>query len=215
LVVFASHFGGADAIIVGGTPRAEWNGTAQRGEWIACRRGRLLIAIRPMGYSRAFGPALLTLETVNNYEVIRATFYRGEERRFTREELSLTFGGFVAEHASVDEYPSLAAFADACATAKFTDYFWSTRRMRYRRPEQAARPELEMEVSWSPGSQHPRIAAINGREIDMPTVRIDGVDPATLPFLNEPFQSVPSFFPWKDFTVEWGDWPYAIGDREE
>ena len=101
------------------------------------------------------------------------------------------------------------------AAARFTDYFWTTRRTRYRRPATAQRPALEFETSATPGSVTERIAAINGRPIDSSPVQIDGINPRDLPFLNEEFRSVPAFFPWKDFTVEWGDWPYAIGDREE
>lgn len=215
MVIFPSHFGSADELMVGGQPRVEWSGTVTHGEWIACRRGRLLIALRPLAYSRTLGPAQLTLETHNHYQVLRATFYRGEKRTFTRAELRHVFGGFIAEHAGIEEYPSLSAFAASLAPAQFTDYFWTTRRTRYRRPACTARPALEIETSWSPGSHTPRYAAIDGRRVDMPTVHIDGLADAELPFLQEPFQSVPSFFPWQDFAVAWGDWPYAIGDREE
>ncbi|MHB9025205.1 MAG: hypothetical protein ACYC7E_13710 [Armatimonadota bacterium] len=214
MVIFPAHFGGADEIIVGGVPRAGWSGEVKHGEWIACRRGRLLIAIRPMAYSRTLGPVKITLEKHNNYEVIRATLYQGEARTFTRAELRHVFAGFVAEHAGVSDYPSPAAFAAEMARGKFTDYYWTTRRVRYRRPA-GARPALEFETSISPGARTQRIAAINGRALDMPVAQYDGVKTEELPFLNEPFTSVPTFFPWEDFSVEWGEWPYAIGDREE
>jgi hypothetical protein len=213
LVIFPSHFGGADELLVGGEARECWTGDVPPGAWIACRRGRLLMAIRPLAYSRLFGHASIALERVENYELIRATLFQGEPRTFTRPELRFMCGGFIAEHASVDDYPSLAAFVAELSAAQFTDYYWTTRRLRYRRPA-GARPALEFELSWSQGSHEPRIAAINGRAVAHPPVQIDGVDPATLPFLHEPFHSVPSFFPWEDFSVEWGDWPYAIGDRE-
>ena len=87
--------------------------------------------------------------------------------------------------------------------------------MRYRRPGDSVRPALEMELSWSPGSHWPRIAAIDGRPVEWPAMRISGLRSSQLPFVGEPFASVPAFFPWQDFRVEWGDWPYAIGDREE
>ncbi len=214
MVIFPSHFGGAEEILVGGRPRKSWSGSARNGEWIACRRGRLLIGIRPLAYSRTLGTVKVSLEEVNKYQVIRFTFYQGEKRTFSRAELRHIFGGFVAEHASVEEYPSLAAFAKDLSHAQFTDYYWATRRTRYRRPASDQRPALEMEVAWSPGSHEPRIAAIDGKQVETPVVFIDGIKAGSLPFLNEPFQSNPSFFPWKDFSVEWGDWPYAIGDRE-
>ncbi|HEY3376800.1 MAG TPA: hypothetical protein VGL77_04830 [Armatimonadota bacterium] len=214
-VIFPTHFSGTDEIIVGGVPRASWEGTAQHGEWIACRRGRLLIAVRPMAYSCVVGDIRFTLESLPNYDVIRTTFYQGVPRTFTRAELRMIFGGFVAEHASVDEYPSLQAFVDALSASKFTDYFWSTRRTRYRRPADRVRPALELESSLSPGSPAARIAAINGQTVTWPTLAYDDIANESLPFLNEPFASVPAFFPWDDFSVEWGDWPYAIGDRED
>ncbi|HEY3376483.1 MAG TPA: hypothetical protein VGL77_03225, partial [Armatimonadota bacterium] len=215
LVIFPSHIAGADEIIVGSAPRASWEGTAQHGEWIACRRGRLLIAVRPMAYSSIVGDIRFTLESLPNYQVIRTTFYQGAPRSFTRAELRMIFGGFVAEHASIDEYPSLQAFVEDLSASKFTDYFWTTRRTRYRRPAGRVRPALELETSHSSGSQTARIAAINGQPVTWPTASYDGVATETLPFLNEPFTAIPSFFPWEDFTVEWGDWPYAIGDRED
>ena len=125
------------------------------------------------------------------------------------------FGGFVAEQASVDEYPSLSAFAEDVSAGKFTDYFWTTRLARYRRGPLHQRDAVELEISISPGEQIPRYATINGKPIDMPIVEIDGLKTEKLPLLDEPFQSVPSFFPWKDFSVVWYDWPYAIGDRED
>ena len=214
MVIFPSHFAGADEILVGGKRRRSWSGTARHGDWIACRRGQFLIAVRPLCYSRTLGPVALTLEKINHYEIIRATFYKGPKRAFTRAELRHVFGGFVAEHASVREFRSLAEFVRHLGKTRFTDYFWTTRRVRYRRPAFRGRPALEMETSCSPGSIDPRIAAVNGLPIPTPRVQIDGVREKDLPFLNEPFTSVPSFFPWKDFRVEWGDWPYAIGDRE-
>ncbi len=214
LVIFPAHFGGAEELIVGGVPRETWAGTVARGEWIACRRGRLLIAIRPLAYSLALWPVALTLERVNHHECIRATFYRGEQRIFEREELRHTFGGFITEHAGVDDYPSLTAFATELSAAQFTDYFFSTRRTRYRRPAGSVFPALELETSWTPGTPCPRFAAVNGRRVEASSVQIDGIDPTALPFLNEPFTSVPGFFPWQDFAIEWGDWPSVIGDRE-
>jgi hypothetical protein len=215
MVIFPSHFGQIDELIVGGEPRDEWSGEVAHGEWIACRIGRLLVAVRPLCYSRTLGPVKLSLKNINRYQVIQADFYRGEKRQFSRKELRNCFGGFVAEHAGVDEFTSLAEFAATFAEGKFTDYFWATRRVRYRRGESKARPRLEMEVSWSPGTQQLRVAAINGKQIDYPVVKIDGIDEENLPLLNEPFKSVPSFFPWKDFVIEWGEWPWAIGDRED
>jgi hypothetical protein len=213
MVIFPSHFGGADEILVGGKPREDWSGEVQRGEWIACRRGRLLIAIRPLAYSCTLGPVRITLERHNNYEVIRTTFYQGEPRIFTRRELGQTFGGFIAEHAGMDEYPNLAAFADEFSQAAITDYYWATRCARYLRPAGVTRPALDMEVSWSPGSVVPRFATIDGQPVEMPIVQIDGIDATQLPFLSERAPSIPPYFPWDDFSVVWGDWPSAIGER--
>lgn len=215
MVVFPSHFHGADEIRVGGKARRTWTGAVRHGEWIACRRGRLLIGIRPMAYSLKTGPVRISLEKINNYEVIRFRFYQGRKRIFTVEELRHLFGGFVAEHAGVDEFPSLSAFAKELARAKFTDYFWWTRRVRYRRPAGAARKALELEMAWHPGSPSARYATIDGRCAEWPVLKVDTVNAKQLPFLNEPFRPVPPFFPWKNFRVAWGDWPYAIHDREQ
>src|SRR4029079_14591231 len=102
----------------------------------------------PMAYSKSLGRATVALERSGDYDVIRFTFYRGAERKFTTDELRNTYGGFVAEHASVDDFPSLAAFEQHVARGKFTDYFWQTRRVRYRRPG------LDMEISIHPGATH-------------------------------------------------------------
>lgn len=213
MVVFPSHFAGCDELIVGGIPRQDWSGDVPDGAWIACRRGRLLIAVRPMAYTRTLGPVRIRLETCNRYQIIRWCFYEGEKRRFSRSELRHVFGGFVAEHAGADEYATLDAFAREVGAARITDYFWTTRRARYHRPAGAVRGALDLELSWSPGSHVPRYATINGRAPDMPVAALDGIPARRMPFLGEPYRPVPEFFPWKDLRVEWGDWPFAIHDR--
>jgi len=189
LVVFPSHYGGSDELIVGGTPRTNWEGSAGLGEWIACRRGRLLMAVLPLAYSRDFGPATVTLERINQYEVIRSTLYQGPPRRFTRDELRHTCAGFVAEHASIDEFPSLADFVESLRPATVRDFVFTTRRARYIRPLTPTRPALDLEVSWSPGTPLPRFAAINGEVVENPRVAYDGVLDSDLPFLQEPVDS--------------------------
>src|SRR5690606_26498058 len=134
--------------------------------------------------------------------------------KLTEEELALCFGGFVAEHASVDDYSSLEAFAEFLSQGRFEDYFWTARKVRY------VRKGLDMDVSWDPNAMLPRYATINSQLLEMPVVEIDGLSKDEIPFLNHPPQSPPMFFPWKDFTLGWNNpgkpWdapPWAIGDR--
>ena len=213
MVIFPSHFHGADEIIVGGVARSDWSGEAAPGQWIACRRGCLLVGIRPLAYSREFGRAPVTLEKINDYQVIRATFYRGEPRVFARHELRGFYGGFVAQHASVDDFDSLQEFADELARASFGDYFWMMRRVRFGRPA-GKLPALDMEIAWSPGSHVPRFASINGQLVSGAPSEIDGIDARELPFLSESLPAVPPFFPWPKLESDGNSWPGAIGDRE-
>ncbi|THF76705.1 hypothetical protein [Cohnella fermenti] len=214
LIILPTHGGDVEELIVGGIPRERWSGEVERGQWIVCRTGRLLAAFRPLAYTRTIGPVRIMLESNGNYRFIRIEFYRGEPRLFTRSELSHCFGGFAAEHSGLSEYPSLAAFAKECVSARFTDYFWTTRRVQYRRPAGIVRPALDLEASWSPGAATQRYATINGNRVDCPIAEIDGLQAENLPFVSEPYAAIPPYFPWKDFKVEWGDWPYAIGDRD-
>jgi hypothetical protein len=213
-VLFQNQFGGAEEILVGGETRAEWKGEVAHGQWIAARRGRLLIAIRPLNHTIGFGPPRMTLEKINRYDVIRTDLYRREPRLFTRTELRYLMGGFVAEHASVDDYGSLRDFVADLERTQFTDYLFTTRRVRYRRPAGAKRPALEMEISWSPGSHEPRFSMINGKLVTWPVVEIDTVAPESLPFLRDQWQSIPSYFPWKKLEVAYTDSISSIGDRE-
>lgn len=213
-VIFSAHWGGADEVLVGGAARTDWNGSAQSGEWIVSRRGRLLIGLRPLAYSRTFGNAAITLRRNQNYEWLEICLYQGESRKLTREELSLCFGGFVAEHASVEDYSSLEAFGEHLSQAQFGDYFWATRQVRY------LRDGLDVEVSWDPNALLPRYATINGQLLETPMIEIDGISPEETPFVNQPAETLPLFFPWKDFTLGWDapgkSWdapPWAIGDR--
>ncbi|MEK0315676.1 hypothetical protein [Cohnella sp. 56] len=214
-IILSTHGGDVEELIVGGVPRQDWSGEVRHGEWIVCRTGRLLSAFRPLVYTRSGQPVSISLESNANYKFICSRLYEGEARCFTRDELRYLFGGFVAEHAGVSDYASLAAFAQELEAAQFTDYYWTTRRVRYRRPAGQGGQPLELETSWSPGAMSPRYATINGARIEQPLVAIDGVSSEELPFLNEPFTSIPSFFPWEDLSVAWGECPSAIGDREE
>lgn len=212
LVIFPSRYGGFDELMVGSEPRSEWSGEAPHGAWIACRRGRLLCAFRPLAYSETFGLARVTLENFRGYEVIRTTAYRGEPRAFTRRELRRIMGGMIAEHASVDDFPSLAAFAQSLSAATILDYAYSTRRLRYRRPACAHREALEIDLSWSAGSRAPRHAAIDGKPVDEPIVRIDGLDSAALPFLNGVPSPEPPEFPWRRETDPACGSAWIVGD---
>ncbi|MDR1145978.1 MAG: hypothetical protein LBK71_07585 [Verrucomicrobiales bacterium] len=205
--------GAADEIIVGGVARPKWAGAVKHGDWIGVRRGRLLVAYRPLAFVDAPLTVRISLEKINYHEVVRTEFYHGEPREFTAEQLRLIFSGFVAEHASVDEFPSLAAFVASLAAAQFTDYYWIMRRTRYRRPAFASRAALEMELSSSPGGFTSRYAVINGQQLKFDTpVAIDGVNNGELPILSEPWQSIPPHFPWPKMEMIWGKG--IIGDRE-
>jgi hypothetical protein len=209
LIIFPSHHGGCDEILVGGRHRADWSGAVSQGEWIACRRGQLLIAIRPLVYTWALGEPRIRLEKINKYEVIRTDFHQGEPRAFTRTDLRHIFGGFLAEHASADDFDSLEDFARTFEPAKFTDYFWTTRRVRYRRPS------VEMEISWSPGSLIPRFATINRQLVEWSALKIDGVGLESIPLLGQDLPSIPDHFPWTELRCAQADWPSAIGDRDD
>lgn len=200
-ILFPCHGGEADEIRVGNSRRSTWSGDVPHGEWIACRRGRLLIAIRPLVHSSVMGTPCIRLEKQNRYDVLSCTFYEGESRSFSRAQLRHVYGGFVAEHASVDDYQSLDEFVEELENAEFTDYFWTTRKVRYRRPIGLHRPELEMELSWSPGAQPPRFCQINGQSIAPTLLKIDGVDSTLLPILREPRQTIAPYFPWKQLDV--------------
>lgn len=218
MVIFPSHFAGADEVRIGNKTCSFWSGQAAHGEWIGCRRGRLLIAIRPLVFQPEPQSAKITLETINRYEVIRSTFYEGVARTFSKAELRKVFGGFLAEHASVDEYPSLAAFMEEMSACLFTDYYWSTRRTRYRRPASANRPPLELETSWSPGDVTIHYTLINGRKVPQDIrVSIDGLKDADFPFLTNGWASVPSYFPWDPLKADWGSGSAVgiIADRDE
>jgi hypothetical protein len=215
MLVFPAHFSGADEVRIGNRAVSSWSGEANAGEWIGARIGKLLIAVRPMAYTDALGAPVVTLEKINNYEVIRTTFYNGPERTFTRGELKLVFGGCVIEHASTDEYASLAAFMDALSKSLFTDFHLTTRRMRYRRPASALRPAVEMELSTSATSRLQRFATINGMCISQDVrVHIDGLQDKDIPIINEPWVSTPSYFPWEDLYVPWWSLKGTVGDRE-
>ncbi|MDR1145635.1 MAG: hypothetical protein LBK71_05810 [Verrucomicrobiales bacterium] len=208
MVLCPAHFGGAEEIIVGDRQRSHWAGGVAHGEWIGARRGKLLLAIRPLAFigdPNPRRPVPLTLEKINRYEAIRMSFYRGAARTFTPAELRGMFGGFIAEHASTDEYPSLAAFLADLAEARFTDYHWIMRRTRYRRPATKRRPALELEISSSPGAFTSRYATVNGKLVNWhDPAQIDTLTVKDLPILNEPWESIPDFFPWPHFNTPWG-----------
>jgi hypothetical protein len=215
MLIFPAHFSGADEVRIDNHGVSSWSGEAKSGEWIGARIGKLLIGVRPMAYTDTLSKPVVTLEKINNYEVIRTTFYNGPERTFTRGELKLVFGGYVIEHASTDEYASLAAFMDALSKSLFADFHLTTRRMRYRRPAMHRRPALELELSTSVSSRLARYATINGRCIPQDVrVHIDGLQDKDIPIINEPWESTPAYFPWEDLYVPWWGLKGTVGDRE-
>ncbi len=215
MLIFPAHFSSADEVRIGHRACSSWSGDVKHSEWIGVRIGKLLVGVRPMAYTDAYGVPVVTLEKINNYEVIRTTFYHDAERTFTRGELKLIFGGYVIEHASTDEYASLAAFMDELSKSLFTDFHLTTRRMRYRRPPSLRRPALEMELSTSGSSRLPRYSAINGMCVSQDVrVHIDGLKERDFPIINEPWSSIPSYFPWEQMNVPCWGLKGTVGDKE-
>lgn len=200
-ILFPLHGGGLDELIVGGIPRANWEGEVRHGEWVVCRRGRLLMAIRPLAHTGITGSPKIELTRENNYQLLTTTFYDGPERLFPRSELAYIYGGFVAEHASLSEYNSLAEFAREFDDTEFLDYYWTTRLVRYRRGKGLKYRPLEIEVSCSNASTQPRFVQINGNPVAWPPVAIDGVVAQELPILRDPWKPIPGGIPWKSLRV--------------
>lgn len=204
IIVFPSRFAGADEIAVGGAARRDWGGSCPVGSWIGCRRGRLLIAFLPLVYTADFDAPTISLQKIGSYEVIRSTFYDGPARTFSRDELQGVCGGFIAEHASVDDYVSLADFMSALTPAFTSDYFYRTRRARYVRPALANAEQIDIEVSWSPSVRDARYVAVNGQVRENVRTAIDGVSDEDLPFLNGGFSSSEnSQVPYEPFGAAW------------
>lgn len=215
LVLFPSRFSGADEIRIGAHGvREDWSGEVSRGQWIGCRRGRLLIAIRPLVYTRTRGVPHIFLREENGYQYICTSFYDDVSQEFSESDLADIYGGFIAEHASVDQYNSLEAFIQDLERSVIEDYFWTTRRVRYTRPLSDMKPELEMEISWTPGAPMPRFAEINRQLVDWPQWKASAPAPSAeeLPLLGKTRGRVPTYFPWEHLKCVQADWPWAIGD---
>jgi hypothetical protein len=158
LLVFPSHFGGVDDVLVNGQRHIHWEGEVKGGSWLVMRRGRLLLGVRSLSYTPE-GKAKLTLEKEGNYEWLRATFYEGQTRQFERQELDDLRGGFIIEHASIHDYSSLESFALSLQIGSVSDFHWGTRRVTYQR---AVGDGATLEVSLSAAAVTPRFATVNG-----------------------------------------------------
>jgi hypothetical protein len=125
-------------------------------------------------------------------------------------------GGFVAEHASVDDFPSLADFLAEVSAAKFTHQYLTTRRIRYRRPAGKKLKAVELELSWTHGGVTTRFSTVNGKVPSVePPVQIDGLKESDFPLLSEPWKSVPAYFPWPVLRAPCNKVDGIIADREE
>jgi hypothetical protein len=110
--------------------------------------------------------------------------------------------------------PLLEEFAKVLSATQFTDYFWVTRRVRYRRPKSTFSAALDMEVSWSPGTHAPRYhhqRQVSGNARCANRWLAAGRNTV----FNRRVPNGAGLFPWRDFKNVWCDLPYAIGDREK
>lgn len=217
ILAFSAHFGGAEEVRIGACALDCWEGSASQGQWIGCRRGRLLMAVRPLAYLPDDRDISFSLERVNGYEIIRSCFYEGKPRTFESSELRHTFGGFVAEHASVEEFSCMAEFMAYMDKTNFTDVFWTTRRVGYFRGAFPRKDLLDLEISWAPGSPVARYATINGETVAQDgKVWMDGLADKDFPFLRERWVPLPLYFPWPTVEADWGDGRRfgVVGDRE-
>ncbi|HEY3330771.1 MAG TPA: hypothetical protein VGK19_12160 [Capsulimonadaceae bacterium] len=205
LIVIPAHHGCVDEALIGSPNgvehRVAWDGDVRTHAWIAVRCGELLAAFLPLAYSVERGAAKVKLETMGRYQVVSVALYEGEERQFTRKELGETFGGFIAEHASIAQFGSLAAFADALPMGAVQDYWFSTRHTRYCRPASMLGDALDLHTAWGTWSFEPRFATVNGEPESASRVDIDGIDSAKLPFLDSRPPENVARLPWRERLV--------------
>jgi len=211
MVIFPTHLHGVDELIVDGQRVEEWEGEFSARCWIGVKRGRCYLALRPLAYMVNGPEAVVKLERFKNYQVIAIEGYKGESKRFTTEELLMTFNGFAAELAGQDEFSGLPEFLAHLQEARFEDYYmFNTRRMRYLRPAIPGRQALEITLCYSVTGVQWGHATINGKQIEAAPWRATGLPPEKLPLLTEPYSPQPAGIPWENLRVLWYPRPWAI-----
>jgi hypothetical protein len=162
------------------------------------RDGLFQLAIRPLGaVPWAAGQAPVQFLESGAYRFIFFPNYVGEPRNFTSEQLCATAAGFVAIPGWTEEI-SAADFRRQVLAARLTDYNWDNQRT-----VQWRGCGRRLELSHGLLTHSVRYAAVDGREVDTPPWKADGLPFAQLPLAQTGAEPNPKPFP---FTRAAGDW---------
>ena len=146
---------------------------------------RSIFAFSPLSFTDHGRTDGLRIEQVGHHLLISFYNYQGPERSFGILETFLTTAGFVCVCGTTDAYPDAGALFDYVEDATLADtmerspYGWS-RRIRYRNRD------TDFQFIYSPVSEGIQVSTVNRRPLGRNILKVDGIDPARVPFLNEP-----------------------------
>jgi len=210
-VVFPAHYGCIARSIVGAGPVREGAvGEETAVVPVSVEAGEVFIHIQPLLPTDLPCNAAIRFTRQNHYELLELVNYEGEQRAFSREELSHVLNGFVFTIDNKRHYGSLSEFHEKYSDVLITDYLFADHRFWLYQRE-----DLEMEVVMT---SHPVVGvqteAINGRHVPTPVFESNQIDVETLPFMTGDVKRNVPFFPWEKLDAH----PYhgkywVIGSR--
>ena len=147
--------------------------------------GEIYMAFHPMILTNYGRDAAVRVEKKNGFTIISFYNYQGQERDFAARGFLLTGNGFACEVRKAEDYKSFQDFRKEMEEFEITDRLETNPHVRqtYQRISTYKTCSVSLECEYSPVSEGIRYQMVNGRLLEEPKLKADGLERIEIPFL--------------------------------
>jgi len=208
-LVFGAHYHRIDAVKIGDKPVAAGAvGESEAVVPVSVQVGQVYIHVQPLLPTSMQRSCALRFCSNDRYQWLELVNYEGEEKEFTREELSRVLNGYVLTVRAKSDFASFEEFHQQYSKVLVQDYLSQNRRTIY-----VVRDDVNFDLVMSTNHFGIQTRAINGRTVPTPILESNQIDVMALPFMTGDVPVVKPVFRWDAMAVPPFDNHWVIGSR--
>jgi len=175
-----------DEIWIGNKKLNSQVGHSKKAETVFIRDGNIYMAYIPTIAKQLETKKKVNIINSSGYTIIEFYNNEGNAKSFSKNEFAMMGNGFVCEIASEEDYPSFEAFRETMIQAKITDEYKAYKHYR-RNPHRHTKYQrngIVLESEYSPLDEGIRFQTYNGKLLQKPRFKVDGIEEQKVPFLE-------------------------------